>query len=69
MRIREYMEKDVPEMISIWNNIVEEGIAFPQEDLLTESTGREFFEGQTFCGVAEESGNIAGLEDRCIQPL
>ena len=61
MRIREYMQKDVPEMISIWNNIVEEGIAFPQEDLLTESTGREFFEGQTFCGVAEESGNIVGL--------
>ena len=28
--IREYIIKDIPAMIDIWNQVVEEGIAFPQ---------------------------------------
>lgn len=50
-------------MIRIWNHVVEEGIAFPQEELLTEESGRTFFASQTFCGVAEDesSGDICGL--------
>lgn len=32
VEIRVYEEKDLPEMIKIWNEIVEEGIAFPQEE-------------------------------------
>ena len=48
-------------MIAIWNEVVEEGIAFPQEELLTEKTGAEFFALQTYCGVAEEAGKIYGL--------
>lgn len=61
--IREYIKSDLPDMIRIWNDIVEEGIAFPQEELLTETTGAEFFASQTYCGVAEdeESGKIYGL--------
>ena len=31
MQIREYTEADLEQMIPIWNEIVEEGIAFPQE--------------------------------------
>ena len=41
--IRKYCEKDLPEMIKIWNAVVEEGIAFPQEELLTEKSGAQFF--------------------------
>ena len=50
-------------MIEIWNEVVEEGIAFPQEELLNEVTGKEFFGSQTCCGVAEDtdSGRIFGL--------
>ena len=48
-------------MIAIWNEVVEDGIAFPQEELLTEKTGSEFFGSQTYCGVAEENGTIYGL--------
>ena len=61
--IRKYEEKDISKMVKIWNEVVEEGIAFPQEDLLTVLTGKEFFGSQTFCGVAEdeESGDIVGL--------
>lgn len=61
MTIRKYTENDLPAMISIWNEIVEDGIAFPQEDLLSEKTGAEFFDAQTYCGVAEENGTVYGL--------
>lgn len=61
MTIRKYTEKDLNAMIAIWNEVVEDGIAFPQEELLTEKTGSEFFGSQTYCGVAEENGTIYGL--------
>ena len=61
MKIREYTEKDIPEMIRIWNQVVEEGVAFPQEECLDEKTGPEFFAAQSYCGVAEEDGRILGL--------
>ena len=60
MVIREYTEKDIKQMISIWNEVVEDGIAFPQEDMLEEETGKEFFGSQSYTGVADD-GNIVGL--------
>ena len=30
--IREYKESDVNSMVEIWNEVVEEGVAFPQID-------------------------------------
>lgn len=61
--IREYTIKDIQEMIDIWNEVVEEGIAFPQEEFLDGDSGTAFFGEQTYCGVAEEaeSGRILGL--------
>lgn len=41
--IRGYESRDLPLMVAIWNEVVEDGIAFPQEELLTEESGREFF--------------------------
>ena len=61
MIIRQYTEKDLPAMISIWNEVVEDGIAFPQEAPLTAERGKEFFAGQTLSAVAEEDGRIYGL--------
>ena len=61
MTVREYVKSDFPAMISIWNDIVEEGIAFPQEEPLDEKSGEEFFAGQSYCGVAEDDGRIVGL--------
>ena len=52
MIIRQYNEMDLAATIRIWNEVVEEGIAFPQEDLLTPETGRQFFAAQTYCAVA-----------------
>jgi len=59
--VREYKSQDLEAMIRIWNEVVEEGIAFPQEELLTKKSGERFFGEQSYCGVAEEDGSIVGL--------
>ena len=60
--IRAYTVQDVPEMVRIWNEVVEDGVAFPQEELLDAQTGAEFFAAQTYNAVAaDESGRIYGL--------
>lgn len=61
MTIREYEEKDLLQMIDIWNEVVEDGIAFPQEEKLDAISGRDFFASQTCTGVAEDNGQIVGL--------
>ena len=63
IKIREYQEKDLQEMVSIWNEVVEEGIAFPQEEFLSLETGKNFFQEQTYYGVAVnmDQNNICGL--------
>ncbi len=61
MKLREYKDKDLLQMIAIWNEVVEDGIAFPQEDLLDAVSGKEFFESQSYTGVAEDGGQIVGL--------
>ena len=61
MKIRKYSENDVPAMIRIWNEVVEEGVAFPQLELLDEESGRAFFAAQTYCGVADDNGTVVGL--------
>ena len=63
IRIRKYESADVNEAVNIWNQVVEDGEAFPQMELLTEKTGDEFFRGQSFTGIAydEDTGEIAGL--------
>ena len=63
IKVREYKKEDVSAMTAIWNEVVEEGIAFPQEEGLTQESGGAFFAQQTYCGVAEnvENGEILGL--------
>ena len=61
--VRQYEDRDLEAMIRIWNEVVEEGVAFPQEELLNRETGKAFFGEQTYCGVAgdTETGKIYGL--------
>ena len=61
MMIRAYQDSDLPEMVRIWNEVVEEGAAFPQEDYLDGTSGAVFFAEQTYTAVAEEDGRIYGL--------
>ncbi len=50
MVIREYSSRDLPEIIRIWNGVVDEGIAFPQEDMLDLGNGSTFFASQGYTG-------------------
>ncbi len=63
IEIKEYKETDLKAMIQIWNEVVEDGVAFPQEELLTDESGKEFFGAQTYSAVAKdkESGEVYGL--------
>ncbi|MBQ6251708.1 GNAT family N-acetyltransferase [Ruminococcus sp.] len=61
LSVEKYSSADLADMIRIWNEVVEEGIAFPQEELLDETGGREFFAAQTYCGVARLDGKVLGL--------
>ena len=40
--VKPYESEKVRESIKIWNEIVREGLAFPQEEELNELTGDEF---------------------------
>ena len=61
--IRPYEKDDLPDMINIWNEVVEEGIAFPQEELLTAQTGEAFFGSQTYTAIAvdTDTSKVCGL--------
>lgn len=62
MLVRKYDNKDIKAMTEIWNEVVEDGVAFPQEDKLDEVTGKDFFESQSYCGVAvNDNDEITGL--------
>ena len=61
MQVREYNKADIPDMVRIWNEVVEVGIAFPQEDYLDAESGRVFFEAQSYCGVAVNDGKVVGM--------
>ena len=61
--IREYQPTDVLQAMGIWNEVVREGVAFPQVDELTEQEAADFFSNQSYTGVAvdSDSGEVVGL--------
>ena len=61
MNIRAYGPGDLPAMVAIWNEVVEEGVAFPQTEPLDAASGAAFFAEQTYCGVADDGGTVVGL--------
>ena len=63
IEIRKYTENDIDAMAEIWNEVVKDGIAFPQTECLTTESAKEFFASQSHCGVAAdtENGIIYGL--------
>lgn len=61
--VRAYTNEDLSAMVEVWNQVVEDGVAFPQLELLDEVSGRTFFKEQSFTGTAieEETGLVVGL--------
>lgn len=59
---RLYNDADIPEMVRIWNEIIEAGVYFDYDELLTEEYVRGWFAEQTASVVAEdENGHICGM--------
>ena len=63
LKIEEFKKEYIQDAISIWNDIVEDGIAFPQKEALDEKSGTEFFNAQSFTGIAidTDSNEVVGL--------
>ena len=61
--VGEYETRDLNDMIRIWNEVVEDGVAFPQEEFLTAQSGADFFAAQTYSAVARDAddGKVYGL--------
>lgn len=63
VEIRQYKQEDARQAAAVWNEVVEDGVAFPQTELLDEQSGHAFFTSQSFTGIAYDaaSGEIVGL--------
>lgn len=59
--VREYGENDIKGMISVWNEVVSDGVAFRRlKNLILKA--EKFFAEQTCCPVAtDENGEILGM--------
>lgn len=61
MEVIPFEEKYIKDANEIWNEVVREGVAFPQEEELDEKSGVEFFLSQSFTGLAVLKGEVVGL--------
>ena len=63
IQIAAYKQTDIEQAILIWNEIVTEGIAFPQTEPLTQESGDVFFSAQSYTGIARDDalGEMLGL--------
>ena len=52
IKVREFNESDIQAANEIWNEVVEDVVAFPQEECLTEKRGLGFFKSQSYTGIA-----------------
>lgn len=61
--VEKLTEKNLEKAVEIWNQVVEDGRAFPQTETLSIEEGRTFFESQSYTGVEkiEETGEVVGL--------
>ena len=56
IHIRPYVKEDLPAMREIWNQVVEEGNAFPQTEPLSPADAEPFFASQSFCAYRRNVG-------------
>lgn len=61
--IRSYQSNDSVCATQIWNEVVADGIAFPQDNELLPDEGNHFFSEQTYTGIAEnaDTHEVLGL--------
>lgn len=60
--IHKFTTNDIEDAMEIWNKVVEQGEAFPQKNTLEALEGLEFFQKQSYTGIAvNEQGKTVGL--------
>ncbi len=60
--IKDIQEGDLPQAIDVFNEVIDEGAAFPWEEDLTLESGRDFFFSQDACRVAvSEDGEVLAV--------
>ena len=59
--VREYKSEDAHAAAEIWNEVVRDGVAFPQENEMNDREADEFFRSQSYTGIAcDESSSARG---------
>ena len=61
VKVRAYTPDDLSAMREIWNQIVEDGVAYPQVEELSQEEAAAFFASQSRSAVAEQDGEVVGL--------
>lgn len=61
MKLKNIEKKDLTQAIQIWNEVVQDGVAFPQLEVLDEKSGWDFFESQTLTRVLLDGEKVVGL--------
>ncbi len=61
VHIHEFEKDDILQMIAIWNEVIDAGVAFPYEDELDQMSAETYFGEQTYTAVAVEGDEILGL--------
>lgn len=60
--VREYISTDAHAAAEIWNEVVRDGVAFPQENEMSDTGADDFFRSQSYTGIAcDENGRVYGL--------
>lgn len=60
--VRKYESSDAHIATEIWNEVVRDGVAFPQENEMSDAEADEFFRSQSYTGIAcDENGKVYGL--------
>ena len=67
--VEPYTRENILPALEIWNEIVREGVAFPQEEELDEISGDEFFSAQSFTGLAKDSETDEILALYILHPI
>lgn len=61
--IKKFESDYLSETMNIWNEVVEEGVAFPQLNKPDETAAQAFFDEQTYTGIAvdKEKNTVLGM--------
>lgn len=68
IEIEELNDNTLSAAVDIWNSVVKDGRAFPQEECLTNEEGKNFFGMQSYTGVAKDTNTNEVLGMYILHP-